>query len=80
MKIWYQSLFDVGRIPAYFDGVRKRLATVARPGTEVHLHAMPEGVYGTRAREGAVLPHPVSNRSPPSEASITSGTPPARRR
>ena len=35
MKIWYQSLFDAGRIPAYFDGVRKRVATVARPGTEV---------------------------------------------
>ena len=48
MKIWYQSLFDAGRVPAYFDGVRKRVATVARPGTEVHLHAMPEGVYGSR--------------------------------
>src|SRR5205823_10790966 len=55
MKIWYQSLFDAGRIPAYFDGVRKRLATVARPGTEVHLHAMPEGVYGTRTPAEAVV-------------------------
>src|SRR5437016_7861425 len=55
MKIWYQSLFDVGRIPAYFDGVRKRLATVARPGTEVHLHAMPEGVYGGRTPAEAVV-------------------------
>jgi Asp/Glu/hydantoin racemase len=26
--------------------VRKRVGTVARPGTEVHLHSMPEGVYG----------------------------------
>ena len=42
MKIWYQSLFDAGRMPAYFDGVRKRVATVARPGTEVHLHACPK--------------------------------------
>ena len=48
MKIWYQSLFDAGRIPAYFDSVRKRVPTVARPGTEVHLHAMPEGIYGGR--------------------------------
>src|SRR5258708_7548061 len=55
MKIWYQSLFDAGRIPAYFEGVRKRVATVARPGTEVHLHAMPEGVYGTRTPAEAVV-------------------------
>ncbi len=48
MKIWCQSLFDAGRVPAYFEGVRKRVATVARPGTEVQLHAMPEGVYGGR--------------------------------
>src|ERR1051325_7211895 len=55
MKIWYQSLFDAGRIPAYFDGVRKRAATVARPGTEVHLHAMPQGVYGARTPAEAVV-------------------------
>ena len=55
MKIWYQSLFDVGRIPAYFDGVRKRVGSVARPGTEVHLHAMPEGVYGGRTPAEVVI-------------------------
>ena len=55
MKIWYQSLFDAGRIPAYFDGVRKRVAAVARPGTEVHLHAMPQGVYGTHTPAEAVI-------------------------
>ena len=55
MKIWYQSLFDAGRIPAYFEGVRKRLATVARPGTEVRLHAMPQGVYGSRTPAEAVI-------------------------
>jgi len=55
MKIWYQSLFDAGRIPAYFEGVRKRVATVARPDTEVHLHAMPEGVYGARTPAEAVI-------------------------
>ena len=48
MKIWYQSLFDAGRIPAYFEGVRKRVGTVARPGTELHLQSMPEGIYGER--------------------------------
>src|ERR1051325_9275066 len=55
MKIWYQSLFDAGRIPAYFDGGPKRAATVARPGTEVHLHAMPQGVYGARTPAEAVV-------------------------
>jgi allantoin racemase len=55
MKIWYQSLFDAGRVPAYFEGVRKRVATVARPGTEVHLHAMPEGMYGGRTPAEAVV-------------------------
>jgi allantoin racemase len=55
MKIWYQSLFDVGRIPAYFDGVRKRVGSIARPGTEVHLQAMPEGVYGGRTPAECVI-------------------------
>ena len=55
MKIWYQSLFDSGRVPAYFDGVRKRVGTVARPGTEVHLHSMPEGVYGGRTPAEVVI-------------------------
>jgi allantoin racemase len=55
MKIWYQSLFDVGRVPAYFEGIRKRIGTVARPGTEVHLHSMPEGVYGGRTPAEVVI-------------------------
>src|SRR5580765_4661301 len=55
MKIWYQSLFDAGRVPAYFDGVRKRVGTIARPGTEVHLHSMPEGVYGERVPAEVVI-------------------------
>jgi Asp/Glu/hydantoin racemase len=55
MKIWYQSLFDAGRVPAYFDGVRKRVHTVARPGTEVHLHSMPEGVYGEHTPAEVVI-------------------------
>ena len=55
MKIWYQSLFDAGRVPAYFDGVRKRVGAIARPGTEVHLHSMPEGVYGGRTPAECVI-------------------------
>src|SRR5688500_16024662 len=61
MKIWYQSLFDAGRVPAYFDGVRKRVGTVARPSTEVHLHSMPEGVYGERVpAESVIYPYIAS--------------------
>jgi allantoin racemase len=55
MKIWYQSLFDAGRLPAYFDGIRKRAASIARPGTEIHLHGMPEGIYGTRTPAEVVV-------------------------
>ena len=61
MKIWYQSLFDAGRVPAYFDGVRKRVGTVARPGTEVHLHSMPKGAYGEHTpAEVVVYPYIAS--------------------
>jgi allantoin racemase len=55
MKIWYQSLFDAGRVPAYFDGVRERIPAIARPGTHVHLHSMPEGVYGNRTPAECVI-------------------------
>jgi Asp/Glu/hydantoin racemase len=55
MKIWYQSLFDAGRLPAYFDGIRRRAATIARPGTELDLQGMPEGIYGARTPAEAVI-------------------------
>ena len=55
MKVWYQSLFDSGRLPAYFDGIRSRAAKIARSGVEVHLHGMPEGVYGARTPADAVV-------------------------
>jgi Asp/Glu/hydantoin racemase len=46
MKIWYQSLFDAGRLPVYFDGLRERARRLARDGVEVQFHGMPERVYG----------------------------------
>src|SRR5688572_27123581 len=55
MKVWYQSLFDSGRLPAYFDGIRSRAAKIARSGVEVHLHGMPAGVYGARTPADAVV-------------------------
>lgn len=55
MKIWYQSLFDAGRLPAYFQGIRERAAAMARPGTRIDLHGMPEGIYGERTPAEAVI-------------------------
>ena len=55
MKIWYQSLFDSGRLPAYFEGISKRAKTIARAGVKVDLHGMPEGVYGERTPADAVV-------------------------
>jgi allantoin racemase len=55
MKIWYQSLFDAGRLPAYFEGIRKRAASIARPGTGIDLHGMPEGIYGARTPAEVVV-------------------------
>ena len=46
MRIWYQSLFDGGRMPSYFDGLRARARTIARPGVDVGFFGMPAGIYG----------------------------------
>jgi len=46
MRIWYQSLFDAGRMPVYFDGLKARAKAVARDGVEVLFHGLPEGAYG----------------------------------
>ena len=48
MRIWYQSLFDGGRMPAYFAGLQERAKRVARPGVEVEFHGMPSGIYGDK--------------------------------
>ena len=49
MRIWYQSLFDGGRMPAYFSGLQARAKRIARPGVKVEFHGMPQGVYGAHA-------------------------------
>jgi len=35
MRIWYQSLVDGGRMPAYFEGLAERAGRIARPAVEV---------------------------------------------
>jgi Asp/Glu/hydantoin racemase len=46
MRILFQSLIETGRIPAYFTGMQKRVAALARPGVTVDFIGMPEGIYG----------------------------------
>lgn len=61
MRVWYQSLFDSGRMPAYFEGLAARSRVVARPGVEVEFFGMPEGTYGGRAPSDVVIyPYLVS--------------------
>ena len=55
MRIWYQSLFDGGRMPVYFEGLKARASSVARPGVEVDFHGLPEGVYGGRVPSDVVI-------------------------
>ena len=47
IRVWYQSLFDAGRLPAYFGGLRTRARRLARAGVHVEFHALPEGTYRT---------------------------------
>jgi Asp/Glu/hydantoin racemase len=61
MRIWYQSLVDSGRTPAYFDAMAARAKTIARPGTDVSFAPMPAGVYGGHApAEVVVYPYLAS--------------------
>src|SRR5687767_1923900 len=55
MRVWYQSLFDSGRMPAYFEGLAARARVVARPGVEVEFFGLPEGTYGGRVPADVVI-------------------------
>jgi allantoin racemase len=55
MRVWYQSLFDSGRMPAYFEGLTARARVVARPGVEVEFFGLPEDAYGGRVPADVVI-------------------------
>lgn len=55
MRIWYQSLFDSGRIPDYFEGLAARARAIARPGVEAEFFGMPEGSYCERVPSDVVI-------------------------
>jgi allantoin racemase len=55
MRVWYQSLFDSGRMPSYFDRLTARAREVGRPGTEVNFFGLPAGTYGGRVPADVVV-------------------------
>ncbi|MGE0314333.1 MAG: aspartate/glutamate racemase family protein [Lautropia sp.] len=55
MRIWYQSLIDASHLPSYFDALKARSATIARPGVDVEFHGMPSGLYGGRVPSDVVI-------------------------
>ncbi|HEX4927699.1 MAG TPA: aspartate/glutamate racemase family protein [Burkholderiales bacterium] len=55
MRIWYQSLFEDGRLPTYFEGLRERGKALARPGVEVEFHGVPAKAYGGRTPADVVV-------------------------
>ena len=55
MRIWYQSLVDLGRSPGYFDGLAARARAIARPGVEVAFRGLPEGAYGKHSPADVVI-------------------------
>jgi Asp/Glu/hydantoin racemase len=55
MRAWYQSLFDGGRMPSYFEGLKARAHRVARPGSQIDFVGMPAGAYGTAVPADVVV-------------------------
>jgi len=47
MRIWHQSLVDLTQAPAYERALRVYAERVARPGTEVAIHGVRPGTYGS---------------------------------
>ena len=47
MRIWHQSATDLDALPQYAASLARRFASVASPETEVVLHGVPPGTYGS---------------------------------
>lgn len=58
MRIWHQSFTVLQDLPAYEQGLKKRIGEVVRPGTEVVLHGQIPGTY-TSDYPGSDLAHGV---------------------
>jgi allantoin racemase len=47
MRIWHQSVTELDALPQYAASLSRRFADVASQGTEVVLHGVPPGTYGS---------------------------------
>lgn len=47
MRIWHQSVTELAALPQYTESLARRFAALANPGTEVVLHGVPPGTYGS---------------------------------
>lgn len=61
MRVWWQSVFDSGRIPAFLEGLKSRAGSIARAGAAIDFHTLPQGIYGNRVPADVMIyPYLVS--------------------
>lgn len=58
MRIWHQSVTVLETLPEYAASLRRRYAAVGRADTEVVLHGVPPGTYGSLS-PAQVIPYPA---------------------
>jgi Asp/Glu/hydantoin racemase len=49
MRIWYQSMTDLDRVPGYARVLREHVAAAGSPDVTVEVHGVAPGTYGGRA-------------------------------
>lgn len=47
MRIWHQSAVELDSLPQYAESLSRRYAAIVAPDTEVVLHGVPSGTYGS---------------------------------
>lgn len=58
MRIWHQSVTVLETLPEYAASLARRYAAVGRSDTEVVLHGLPPGTYGSLS-PAQVIPYPA---------------------
>lgn len=58
MRIWHQSATVLESLPEYAASLARQYAEVGRPDTEVVLHGVPPGTYGSSS-PAQVIPYPA---------------------
>jgi len=52
IRIWHQSFTTLARVPEYDEKLRKHIARIVRPGTEVVVHGTHAGTHGKKPTDG----------------------------